>query len=86
MNVQAVTVVGEKNLDKMELDIRMKLMQRTSAGPFQFRKTFKYFDRDASGGIDLREFSEALRLLGFVYSDNELRELYSRCWLLIIYD
>ena len=49
-------LTGEDGVRQMEYMMREKLQQRTKAGPFQLRKTFKYFDRDGSGGIDEFEF------------------------------
>lgn len=53
---EANNVVGPQKLHEMEQMMRDKLQQRTKTGPFQLRKTFKYFDRDGSGGIDFDEF------------------------------
>ncbi len=53
---EAIEVVGVNKIHEMEQMMRDKLQQRTKTGPFHLRKTFKYFDRDASGGIDFSEF------------------------------
>ena len=71
-------IVGEPVVNAMEQLMRDKLNQRTVAGPFQIRKTFKYFDRDGSGGIDLDEFSVALGQLGFQFADVQIMALFGR--------
>jgi len=71
-------IVGEPVINAMEQLMRDKLNQRTVAGPFQIRKTFKYFDRDGSGGIDLDEFSDALGQLGFQFADVQIMALFGR--------
>lgn len=75
---EASDIVGEEIIDDMEQLMRDKLQQRTSTGPFQLRRTFKYFDRDGSGGIDLEEFSRAMRSLGFDFADVQLMALFAR--------
>ena len=58
--IEATEIVGEHKITQMEQMMRDKLQQRTKTGPFQLRKTFKYFDRDGSGGIDFDEFQRAM--------------------------
>ncbi|ACI64610.1 predicted protein [Thalassiosira pseudonana CCMP1335] len=62
----------------MEQMMRDKLQQRTKTGPFQLRKTFKYFDRDGSGGIDFDEFQRAMELMGFQFTDIQQLALFAR--------
>ena len=76
--LEATEIVGERNLDRMEEMMRDKLQQRTKAGPFELRKTFKYFDRDQSGGIDIGEFSSALELMGFQFNEMQILALFGR--------
>lgn len=76
--MEATEIVGERNLDRMEEMMRDKLQQRTKAGPFELRKTFKYFDRDQSGGIDIGEFSSALELMGFQFNEMQILALFGR--------
>lgn len=38
----------------------------------------RYFDRDGSGGIDLSEFSHALVLMGFQFTDIQTLALFAR--------
>lgn len=75
---QATALVSSAELDCMEQLMRDKLQQRTKTGPFQLRKTFKYFDRDGSGGIDLIEFTDAMELMGFQFSDMQILALFAR--------
>lgn len=75
---QANSVVGEQKIHEMEQMMRDKLQQRTKTGPFQLRKTFKYFDRDGSGGIDFSEFQRAMELMGFQFSEIQQLALFAR--------
>mmetsp|Transcript_9063 Transcript_9063/g.19427 ORF Transcript_9063/g.19427 Transcript_9063/m.19427 type:complete len:352 (+) Transcript_9063:115-1170(+) len=75
---EANTIVGINKIHEMEQMMRDKLQQRTKTGPFQLRKTFKYFDRDGSGGIDYEEFQRAMDLMGFQFSDLQLLALFAR--------
>jgi Ca2+-binding EF-hand superfamily protein len=74
----ANSIVGIDKIHEMEQMMRDKLQQRTKTGPFQLRKTFKYFDRDGSGGIDFGEFQRAMDLMGFQFSDIQLLALFAR--------
>lgn len=74
----AQRVVGESALDAMEHMMRGKLNQRTASGPSQLRRNFKYFDRDASGDIDLDEFMFALGLMGLNFNENQMIALFAR--------
>ena len=56
----------------MEHMLRDKLNQRTASGPSQLRRNFKYFDRDASGDIDLDEFIFALNLMGLTFNHDQV--------------
>ena len=75
---EANAVVGPEKLQEMEQMMRDKLQQRTKTGPFQLRKTFKYFDRDGSGGIDFSEFQRAMELMGFAFTDIQQLALFAR--------
>jgi len=75
---EANSIVGIGKIHEMEQMMRDKLQQRTKTGPFQLRKTFKYFDRDGSGGIDFEEFQRAMDLMGFQFSDIQLLALFAR--------
>lgn len=50
-----------------------------SAGPLQLRNTFKFFDRDGSGGISLSEIRWAFAHMGFTFKDIEVAALYAQC-------
>jgi calmodulin len=75
---EANCIVGPIKIQEMEQMMRDKLQQRTKTGPFQLRKTFKYFDRDGSGGIDFSEFQRAMELMGFAFTDIQQRALFAR--------
>lgn len=75
---EANSVVGPKKIQEMEQMMRDKLQQRTKTGPFQLRKTFKYFDRDGSGGIDFDEFQRAMEMMGFAFTDLQQLALFAR--------
>mmetsp|Transcript_3837 Transcript_3837/g.5026 ORF Transcript_3837/g.5026 Transcript_3837/m.5026 type:complete len:329 (+) Transcript_3837:42-1028(+) len=75
---EANDVVGLNKIHEMEQMMRDKLQQRTKTGPFQLRKTFKYFDRDGSGGIDFSEFQRAMELMGFQFTEIQQLALFAR--------
>jgi len=75
---EANELVGLHKIHEMEQMMRDKLQQRTKTGPFQLRKTFKYFDRDGSGGIDFDEFQLAMELMGFQFNDMQQLALFAR--------
>jgi len=75
---EAIEVVGLNKIHEMEQMMRDKLQQRTKTGPFQLRKTFKYFDRDGSGGIDFSEFQLAMELMGFQFTEAQQLALFAR--------
>jgi len=60
---------GVEGVRKLEHDIRVKIEQRTSGGPFALRKAFKYFDRDGSGDIDPDEFYAAMDWFGLQFTE-----------------
>jgi Ca2+-binding EF-hand superfamily protein len=74
----AAQIVGESAVDAMEHMLRDKLNQRTASGPSQLRRNFKYFDRDASGDIDLDEFIFALNLMGLTFNHDQVVALFAR--------
>jgi len=74
---EANSVVGVDKILEMEQMMRDKLQQRTKTGPFQLRKTFKYFDRDGSGGIDFSEFQRAMELMGFQFTEVQQLALFA---------
>lgn len=75
---EANEAVGIHKIHEMEQMMRDKLQQRTKTGPFQLRKTFKYFDRDGSGGIDFSEFQRAMELMGFQFTEMQQLALFAR--------
>lgn len=70
--------IPKKDVDGIEKMIREKLNQRTTSGPFQLRKTFKYFDRDGSGDIDFSEMRYAFKIMGFSFTDMQVLALFAR--------
>jgi len=70
--------VSKKAVDQMEATIREKLNQRTTSGPFQLRRTFKYFDRDGSGDIDFSEMRYAFKIMGFSFTDMQVLALFAK--------
>mmetsp|Transcript_35432 Transcript_35432/g.92235 ORF Transcript_35432/g.92235 Transcript_35432/m.92235 type:complete len:761 (-) Transcript_35432:573-2855(-) len=57
-------------------EIREKIHARISTGPFQLRRSFKYFDRDGSGEIDQSEFFNVMKDMGMVLNDEQTQELF----------
>merc|ERR1712166_1233947 len=71
--LERTTITGVR---KLESDIRMKIDQRTSGGPFALRKAFKYFDRDGSGDIDPDEFFDAMNWFGLQFTEHQVFALF----------
>jgi len=71
--LERTTLAGVR---KLESDIRMKIDQRTSGGPFALRKAFKYFDRDGSGDIDPDEFFAAMDWFGLQFTEDAVLGLF----------
>merc|ERR1712166_505366 len=71
--LERTTITGVR---KLESDIRMKIDQRTSGGPFALRKAFKYFDRDGSGDIDPDEFFAAMDWFGLQFTEDAVLGLF----------
>merc|ERR1711871_138323 len=67
---------GVDGVRKLEHDIRVKIEQRTSGGPFALRKAFKYFDRDGSGDIDPDEFFAAMDWFGLQFTEDGVLGLF----------
>lgn len=57
-----------------------KLFQRSYAtsSPFQVRKAFKFFDRDATLRIPIEGFTRALEFLGFQFAELQNLALFAR--------
>merc|ERR1719478_741049 len=73
---RALERCGVEGVRKLEHDIRVKIEQRTSGGPFALRKAFKYFDRDGSGDIDPDEFKEAMLYFGLTFTDRQVMAVF----------
>merc|ERR1711988_1319650 len=73
---RALERCGVDGVRKLEHDIRVKIEQRTSGGPFALRKAFKYFDRDGSGDIDPDEFFAAMDWFGLQFTEDGVLGLF----------
>merc|ERR1712144_32095 len=73
---RALERCGVEGVRKLEHDIRVKIEQRTSGGPFALRKAFKYFDRDGSGSIDPDEFYAAMDFFGLQFTEDQVLGLF----------
>lgn len=73
---RALEKCGRDGVKKLESDIRLKIEQRTSGGPFALRKAFKYFDRDGSGDIDPDEFFAAMDWFGLQFTEDAVLGLF----------
>jgi len=73
---KALERTGVDGVKKLESDIRLKIDQRTSGGPFALRKAFKYFDRDGSGDIDPDEFFAAMDWFGLQFTEDAVLGLF----------
>jgi len=73
---RALDRCGKAGVLKLENDIRQKIEQRTSGGPFALRKAFKYFDRDGSGDIDPDEFFAAMDWFGLQFTEDGVLGLF----------
>jgi Ca2+-binding EF-hand superfamily protein len=73
---RALERCGVEGVRKLEHDIRVKIEQRTSGGPFALRKAFKYFDRDGSGDIDPDEFYAAMDWFGLQFTEDGVLALF----------
>lgn len=76
----ATKKVGEFELNRLERVMKDKLFQRSYAtsSPFQVRKAFKFFDREASLRIPIEGFTRALEFLGFQFSELQNKALFGR--------
>jgi len=70
--------IGEKQIDQWEDVMRQKIMMYTSGGQGRLRRMFRFFDRDASGMVDLDEFSASLVNLGMVLDPEQVVAFFGR--------
>jgi Ca2+-binding EF-hand superfamily protein len=77
-----VESVDVQLVDEMERELRDNLNQTASgapkAGTYYLRSTFRFFDRDARGAINLDQFRTALETLGLNYPPDLLIALFAR--------
>jgi hypothetical protein len=74
--VSALEVVGEEAIHDLENQIRDRLLECTLDDPQLLHKAFDHFDRDHSGGIDIREFDAALKSIGLDFEELEVYALF----------
>lgn len=70
--------VPQWRVDEIENAMRAKIEQKTRGGAFVFRRAFKYFDRDGSGGVDLKELRDGLDIFGLQFDEYECAALMAR--------
>ena len=58
---QAKRKVSSRRINEIKNLMHAKIDQSITGGPFQLRRSFRQFDRDASGLIDLNNFRSTLR-------------------------
>jgi len=76
MYTRATQRVGKEGVRMVERAMMSKLQQRTAGGQGGLRSAFKYFDRDASGTIDLNEFFKVLEFIGFTFGEDQVVALF----------
>lgn len=74
----AIEMVGEQRVLDLESAIRDKFQDCTHDTTQLIRKAFNHFDRDNSGGIDIREFHRSLRCVGFDFTEIEVLALFGK--------
>ena len=70
--------VSDGELDRLERNMKDKLVQRKNASFFQVMKAFKFFDRDQAEVVPIEGFTRALEFLGFQFSDLQNLALFAR--------
>lgn len=72
--------VGDAEINRLEKVMKDKLIQRshTASSPYFVRRTFKFFDRDATGYVAMEGFTRALESLGFQFSELQNMALFAR--------
>jgi len=74
----ALSKTPYEDLDLIERTMKQKFKERSKMGMYQLKKTFKYFDRDGSGGIDFAEIRWAFENLGFTFTDVQIHALFAQ--------
>jgi hypothetical protein len=76
---EVVEAINPTVLDRQEKLLREKLhMYAVKGSNYALRSTFRFFDREAKGSINLEGFKEAIRLLGLDYDSHCAAALFSR--------
>merc|ERR1712166_396884 len=68
-----VTADGVRRVERSMMN---KLQQRSAGEQGGLRNAFKYFDRDASGTIDLDEFFKVVEFIGFSFNEDQVVALF----------
>lgn len=74
----AIEMVGEDRVLNLEAEVRDRFQECTEDRPDLIRKAFHHFDRDHSGGIDIREFHRALTCIGLNFTEVEVLALFGK--------
>eukprot|EP01052_Picozoa_sp_SAG31_P005386 SAG31_NODE_236_length_19594_cov_7.018620_12_plen_421_part_00 len=82
----AISEIRGISVDKAVTLIRDKIQQKLEGGPAGLRRAFQHFDEDGSGGIDFREFKQALRMRAMLVFEEKLAEQIFRSFGLELKD
>jgi len=70
--------VSPNRINKIKNEMHQKIDQSMTGGPFQLRRAFRQFDRDASGLISLSHFRATLKdYFSMAVSEDEITALYA---------
>jgi len=70
--------VAPNRINKIKNEMHAKIDQSMTGGPFQLRRAFRQFDRDASGLISLSHFRATLKdYFSMAVSEDEITALYA---------
>ena len=75
---QAKRCVSTKRINEIKNQMHAKIDQSITGGPFQLRRSFRMFDRSATGLIDLTNFTDTLRdFFSMAVTEEEVTALYA---------
>ena len=70
--------VTAKRINEIKNQMHAKIDQSITGGPFQLRRSFRMFDRSASGLIDLENFTSTLReFFSMAVTEEEVTALFA---------
>jgi len=72
----AVRFIGMDSIKPLINAFRHKIMCKTG-GPAALSRTFKWFDLDGSGDIDVDEFCQAMKFFGLNFTDMQVLSLFA---------